>query len=286
MELLIELDSIQGGDPMIRDGKRSISRDLVKFLDFIDGIAVKRQEVSYRVVKNATSFRKGDDSNARVLRSKCGDSSGNRRGLGGNGNGKGNERDLGGKRRQVIENLRDRVQKINEFSRAFDNDEESVELEGFHQVICDDEDQNTFDSGNDKGGSRNVRNGIVAKKHGGQGQVKKSVSFAKNGNVYKIFASTNSDSSEELLEEEKLSNEDDSKVSEAEEEEEELHSEDGGSSQSSDAGRSPTGRLGRFEVSRDSQGQNGNMVFAAPVTLKMESRDDSAKKRKALKIVS
>ncbi|KAJ8513558.1 hypothetical protein OPV22_003992 [Ensete ventricosum] len=36
MDLLLRLDAIQSGDPMVREGKRSISRELVRMLDFID----------------------------------------------------------------------------------------------------------------------------------------------------------------------------------------------------------------------------------------------------------
>ncbi|KAF5191381.1 Snap25-like protein [Thalictrum thalictroides] len=51
MDLLHKLDFIQGGDPMIRDGKRSISRDLVRFLEFVDGISAKRQQLSSKSIK-------------------------------------------------------------------------------------------------------------------------------------------------------------------------------------------------------------------------------------------
>ncbi|KAJ6421577.1 hypothetical protein OIU84_028866 [Salix udensis] len=42
MDLLLKLDSIQGGDPMIRDGKRSVTRDLVRFMEFVDGFRNKK----------------------------------------------------------------------------------------------------------------------------------------------------------------------------------------------------------------------------------------------------
>ncbi|KAK9271535.1 hypothetical protein L1049_001895 [Liquidambar formosana] len=51
MDLLLKLDSIQGGDPMIRDGKRSISRDLLRFLEFVDGVSVKRHQLSTKAMK-------------------------------------------------------------------------------------------------------------------------------------------------------------------------------------------------------------------------------------------
>ena len=37
---------------MIRDGKRSISKDLVRFLEFIDGFAMKRHGLSFKAMKN------------------------------------------------------------------------------------------------------------------------------------------------------------------------------------------------------------------------------------------
>ncbi|KAE8659489.1 FAR1-related sequence 5 [Hibiscus syriacus] len=62
MDLLLKLDSFQGGDPMIRDGKRSVSRDLIQFLEYIDGLALKRNKLLYKNAKNM-----------RILRSSCGE---------------------------------------------------------------------------------------------------------------------------------------------------------------------------------------------------------------------
>ncbi|CAH8262784.1 unnamed protein product [Arabidopsis lyrata] len=54
---LLQLDSIQGRvDSMIRDGKRSLSRDLVRFLHHIDGCAVKKRDFVYKYVK-VVSFK-------------------------------------------------------------------------------------------------------------------------------------------------------------------------------------------------------------------------------------
>ncbi|XP_076922318.1 BAG family molecular chaperone regulator 8, chloroplastic-like [Bidens hawaiensis] len=47
MSLLIKLDSIQGSDPMIRDGKRSISRELIRFMELIDD---EKQVISVKSV--------------------------------------------------------------------------------------------------------------------------------------------------------------------------------------------------------------------------------------------
>ncbi|XP_039067042.1 BAG family molecular chaperone regulator 8, chloroplastic-like [Hibiscus syriacus] len=65
MDLLLELDSFQGGDPMIRDGKRSVSRYLIQFLEYIDGLALKRHKLMYKNGNNLRVLRsnneEGDD---------------------------------------------------------------------------------------------------------------------------------------------------------------------------------------------------------------------------------
>ncbi|PIM99445.1 hypothetical protein CDL12_28064 [Handroanthus impetiginosus] len=62
MKLLLKLNTIQGDDPMVRNGKSSISKELNKFLNFIEGISsganvrypvnVKKSWVSNRERKN------------------------------------------------------------------------------------------------------------------------------------------------------------------------------------------------------------------------------------------
>ncbi|CAN6327634.1 unnamed protein product [Urochloa humidicola] len=44
MGLLLRLDAIQGGDPMIREGKRAVSRELSRILEFVDKVLVKEHE--------------------------------------------------------------------------------------------------------------------------------------------------------------------------------------------------------------------------------------------------
>ncbi|KAH0469172.1 hypothetical protein IEQ34_002404 [Dendrobium chrysotoxum] len=53
MDLLLQLDSIQSSDPMIRDGKRSISRDLARMLEFVDKVLVRERRLSLRAVEDA-----------------------------------------------------------------------------------------------------------------------------------------------------------------------------------------------------------------------------------------
>ncbi|XP_057774889.1 BAG family molecular chaperone regulator 8, chloroplastic-like [Salvia miltiorrhiza] len=43
--LLLKLDAIQGGNPMIRNERISLSREVYKFLDFIEGACVQRRIV-------------------------------------------------------------------------------------------------------------------------------------------------------------------------------------------------------------------------------------------------
>ncbi|KAG8086079.1 hypothetical protein GUJ93_ZPchr0010g8145 [Zizania palustris] len=44
MNLLFHLDAIQGEDPMIREGKRAVSRELTRILEFVDKVLVKEHE--------------------------------------------------------------------------------------------------------------------------------------------------------------------------------------------------------------------------------------------------
>ncbi|KAL6618955.1 hypothetical protein ACP70R_034094 [Stipagrostis hirtigluma subsp. patula] len=44
MGLLLRLDAIQGGDPMIREGKRAVSREMTRILEFVDKVLVKEHE--------------------------------------------------------------------------------------------------------------------------------------------------------------------------------------------------------------------------------------------------
>ncbi|KAF2313640.1 hypothetical protein GH714_012544 [Hevea brasiliensis] len=170
MDLLLKLDSIQGGDPTIRDGKRSISRDIVRFLEFIDGLAAKRHGYSYEPAKKVSFVRnsyKSRASNASI-------------GYG----------DLSGYQKEIVEKLSDRVEKIRGFSRVCDNDEEDVELEGFQQFINDEEDDfvNPKFCPDGKHGGSKIRNVALIKNNVGKPRVKKTVSFAENGNVYRVFS--------------------------------------------------------------------------------------------------
>lgn len=264
---------LQGFDPMIRDGKRSISNDLIKFLEFVDGFAVKRLEISCKAAKNVGFV--GNSSKSRVLKPSC--------------------VELGRDQADAINKLRDRIENIHGFSRIIKSEDEDVELEGFHQLINDEEEENHRVS--------RIKNGGLMKKQVlAQPRVKKSVTFAENGNVYAVFGNGNSSGSissgDGSLTDESVSGDDSGQGTEVEEirglpnetEDEENEEENGESSQSNNWGRNLTRILrseGRNEINGDyCNVEDEQFVFSAPVPVKMESRADLMKKRKAVKIVT
>ncbi|KAF2299346.1 hypothetical protein GH714_031649 [Hevea brasiliensis] len=171
MDLLLKLDSIQGGDPMIRDGKSSISRDIVRFLEFVDGLAAKRNGCSYKPAKNVRSVRNGNKS--RALNASIG--------YGG----------LFEHQKEVVDKLSGRGEKIRGFSKVCGDDEEDVLLEGFQQFIDneEDEDENPKLFPNGKHGFHNWK-WSFDQSNFGQSREKKTVSFAENGNAYRVFSAT------------------------------------------------------------------------------------------------
>lgn len=259
---------------MIRDGKRSVRRDLVRFLEYIDGLALKRHKHLYKYAKNVTVS--GNGSKARVLRSNSG---------------------------ETMKKLRKRVEKLARFSGNEEGDEDDdVELEGFHQAI--DEGENPRISTNGKVGvcvTQNRNGGVLVKRQGSQPRVKKTVSFAENGNVYRIISSGNEVSScgDGSLTDESVSSDDHGEIVEnlckesgvLAENEEEVNLDDEESLQSSDAEKNTRKnymiRQARSEIEGDYQIQDGDFVFSAPLPVKMESKADLMKKMKGtLKIVS
>ncbi|KAK2663329.1 hypothetical protein Ddye_001903, partial [Dipteronia dyeriana] len=241
-DLLLKLDSIQGGDPMVRDGKRSISIDLVKFLEFVDGFAVRRHQFSFKAAKNVRTVGTSNNK-TRAFGSNYGD--------------------VGRDQSQIMENLRDRIEKINRFSRVSKGEDEDVELEGFHQLTDDDDGEE-----------------VLVERHGvAQPRVKKSVSFAENGNVIRVFGNDYNNSSEPS------SSEEDGQVVENLCSEVEAIK---GSSKGSEDGEEDylEGSEAQYEIVGNHKRQNGQFVFSAPLPGKMESRADLMKKRKAVKIIT
>ncbi|XP_030468172.2 BAG family molecular chaperone regulator 8, chloroplastic [Syzygium oleosum] len=258
--LLLQLDSIQGNSPVIRDSKRKISRDLGCLLEYIDSVAVKRYEISYKAKKCVKSV-----------------------------GGRGKVKDLRDQR-DVVNNLRTRVERVRELSRALENDAgEDGELEGFHGV-----------------GDGEVDGRRVSRVPGKRCGVKKAVNFAEDGNVYRIISSNSDEASSsgddrggigggEVLEDFRAHNEveemkgssyvaEDDDDDDDEEEEAEKGSEE--SLESSD-GEKHQGRVrskGKVNNGGACKGQNSKFSFSAPVPEKMESRADLVKNRKNVKI--
>ncbi|PON40781.1 BAG family molecular chaperone regulator [Parasponia andersonii] len=275
MDLLVKLDSIQGDDSMVRDGKRSISRDLVRFLEFIDGVAVKRYELSVKARKKVMYGRNSDKSRVNLSR---------------------NCLDLGGDQREIIGKMRERVEKIKGYSRILENDDdEDVEFEGFQHVSDgDNEVENPVVVISGKNGR--IRNGVLVNRSGDQPRVKKSVSFAENGNLFKVFSNSN----------EAISNEDDSTTTISSDDHGELGEDigaeveeiksfslgtedgdqeegdvvNGGASQTSNGEKNPRTRCTlRREGNYKIKGHNGEFVFSAPLPVQMEDKADLLKRK-------
>lgn len=242
MDLLVTLDSIQGGDPMIRDGKRSISTDLLQFLDYLDEIAAKGHKVYYRAAKNVRIVP--NSSKSRVSGSTLGGIVQNRR--------------------EVVERLRN--QNIHGSHRiARNEDEDLVELEGFHQIIDEIENPKICISRNEQG--------VLVKRQGNnQPRVKKTVSFAENGNVYRVFSNEipneqQNSSGEGTLTDESVSSDDqgDNNVEkETENEEARMEHEEY-----------------RTQINEEDEDEDGSydLSFSAPLPMKMESRVHSNKSK-------
>ncbi|CAM8980384.1 unnamed protein product [Rhodiola kirilowii] len=148
VDLLNKVDSIQDRDQMIVNGKRSLTRDLVGFLDYIDVVAVERHGVLTRAVKKVS-----------VVQTQ----SGREKPLGLRSDWRGAGRD----RRVVIETLRGQAE-----------DEEEVDAE----VVSSSEEEIPYVSPhvtNKK--SFRYGNGSLGDKLGAQVRGKKNVSFADNG---------------------------------------------------------------------------------------------------------
>lgn len=255
---------------MIRDGKKSITRDLVRFLEFMDGVAVKRKGLSIKAMKNDRFGKNGDKSRA-LLGSKCGN--------------------LDVDQRAIIGKLRDRVEKIRGFARVSDNDDEHVELEGFQHFSNDDEEEECAQVVIN-GKSGRIRNGVLMKRHEVQPRVKKTVSFLEDGNLFKVSTNTresvlngdgtylddsggSSDDHEELVEKICSEVEEIKSFSQSTEDDEEEHEEKGGFLQTSEGESIPKStRIERRETRGNFQNDKRHFVFTPPLPVQMEAKAD------------
>lgn len=169
MELLLQVDSIQGDDQMIRDSKRSITKEIDYFLDLLDGFCVKRHQGITKTMRNMrvvgndnrTAREHGREFSEHGMRSKC--------------------RSMGEDEKKLFENLRRRAERIGMLSRELEDEEEDAEMEGYKHVGMDED--GTCNSENSS--KHQMENGGLVKKNALRPNLnrKKRVTFAEDGNV-------------------------------------------------------------------------------------------------------
>ncbi|KAL7094676.1 hypothetical protein ACP275_11G118600 [Erythranthe tilingii] len=220
MDLLLKLDTIKGGDPMIRNGKASVSRDLNRFFDFIDGVYVQRRGLSLSKGVNVKSV-------------------------------------------------------VSDSKLAEELDEEEEEQ---GEVI--EKPSNEFIT-RDRAGLLKQRGGVRPK-------VKKNVSFAENGKVYRVLRkarepiledycdeSNDRDSSVDAEDEDFSREVEEIGVSSKDDEEDEDEDEDDEDQLENDGvkeSRIYSTSGGNFERKRYENEETDDFVFSAPMPAKMEKR--------------
>ncbi|XP_058736434.1 BAG family molecular chaperone regulator 8, chloroplastic [Vicia villosa] len=234
VNLFIQLDSIQDCDKMIVDGKRSISRDLVQFLDSIEEVAVKKRILHVKAVKTSRSGEK-----IQRRRNSDGDD----------------------EKEKLLKNLRGRVEKISKLCKVYVDDEERLENE---EGVCDHDDDGDYD---EDGVRDSNKKGFVVKRQEIQPRTKKSVRFAENGKICEVYStsgesdgSSSNDEHGEVLENGKFAAVVDVVDSSrgGDDEEDVLVEDSGGSTHSSDDG----------DVVKE------KLLFSPPLPLKMENRSE------------
>ncbi|KAI3699702.1 hypothetical protein L2E82_44159 [Cichorium intybus] len=262
MNLLIKLDSIQGSDPMIRDGKRSISRELIRFMELIDEISTESRVIS---VKNIRLSKDGNQSVILQREHKT-------RASGSRALGDGNDE------RKIYENLKNQTKKSNRVSSIPKVEEEKFESENPR-----------------KHGVSQDRIGALLKS---QLKAKKNVSFDEKGNVYRIINTKHSPVSSD---ESESSNGDDEQVEEIGVSSKEPEVEEEDSSEMSENEMDPRKNLrtrtdhttnknhpdeeGEEDEDEEEEEEedDDSFVFSAPLPAKMEYRVDSVNKKQSVK---
>ncbi|CAA0828381.1 BAG family molecular chaperone regulator 8-chloroplastic [Striga hermonthica] len=265
MVLALELDTVQGGDPMIRDGKSLVKKDLIKFMDFLDGFYVRRVSSSSGV--NMTLERR--NSNIRVPK----------------GGRKMVNVKSGDVKSVTMEKLRGLVERIDKIAEELDEDEESKVVESpevFMKKHC-------------VSGSKNMN--LAKQLYGVRPKVKKSVSFADDGKFYCVLGRN----SEPILNDDDDDDDDDDRVKlvsrdfedndvcrEVEEDEVSLKEADDEEDEEearleNDNNAEKTTYEGNFERRIcDNQGEEDGTAFSAPLPFTMETRSTLMDKRKKM----
>ncbi|KAF8077297.1 hypothetical protein N665_1048s0003 [Sinapis alba] len=246
--LLLRLDYIKGGaDSMIRDGKRTLCRDLVRFLHYVDGCAVRR-----RNVENIAELEEfGQDIPIVYI---------------------GKSRKLGALKPGVESVKRNKVKTpVYELTLSAEDDDDGEEIMMMSR-----------DDGVGNSSSSRCSSGVV-----GKTRVTKNVSFNENGNVYKVYgdspeatggddgstSGSNNESGDGYSEVENIKYV--SKENDGFEDEESLseNEEESSSSQGSKEEVQLSGNVshtGRNKTKREVQLGKGSLMFSPPLPLKME----------------
>ncbi|KAH9623761.1 hypothetical protein KSS87_009041 [Heliosperma pusillum] len=170
MDLLILVDSIQGEDQMIRDSKKSVTREIVQFLELIDEVCAKKHQLMTRKIKTMRLVRNDKARNGH-------DSKGYSERAGGS-----KSRNVDNDKR-LIANLRERVERIGKMSRALEADEVvDDEMEGFEHIS--DGNGGNFDHVRAKYG---LNNEVHLNKSAPLSDGKKRVCFVEDGKTIRVY---------------------------------------------------------------------------------------------------
>lgn len=238
---------------MIRNGKSTLKGELHKFLDFIEGACVQSRIMEVSVKQS------GDNVRSRVSNSE------KKRG----------NAESGSLKRINVEKLKGLVERIDRLAEELD-EEQCQEFENPKDEFV----TTKFGaSPNSSGG------GLVKQIHGGfRPKVKKSVSFAENGNVYRVLRRESrpflEDCSNDSIDKDDIDDDDEEQelVDDLSQELDELRvssKEDveEGSSSSENGERHSSKDGGTFGTKLD-QDDSGDFVFSAPLPAKMERRSN------------
>lgn len=246
---------------MVRDSKKSLSRDLVQFLDWIDSFTVKRNGPPVKAMKNLRLGQSVSKSRVSVPKFRSNEN-----------------------QKETIEKLKSRVEKICERSRIFEHDGKDLNHKRFHHVGDEDDEEEEAEESpriiikdNSQTRNRNFANG-----HQIQTRVKKSVRFAENGSLSRVLGSNSNSSHEDYgdLDEERDSS--DEVVEDTCNEAVEIKE----FSEVTEDDEDPEVSDGEINHRRKMTNGNGGSAFSAPLPLKMEKKADLMKNnRKSLKIL-
>ncbi|KAL8546041.1 hypothetical protein ACS0TY_005955 [Phlomoides rotata] len=263
--LLLKLDAIQGGDPMIRNGKTSLSRELNRFLDFLEGDFVQRRALSSVVkVRQSSNSVKSRVSNSDKETGNV---------------------ESGCLKRANAEKLRVLAERIDRLAEELDEEEGEVIKTSNNEFMIRNLDV-----------SPNRTRGLL--KHHGGPKVKKNVSFVENGKVYRVLRRRSDpyleECSNDSIDRDDLVNCDENDLEDdlcreigeiGASSKEDIEEAEEGSLLSSDGekdSRHYSTSEGNFKSTMQDQDDNDDFIFSAPLPVKMETRGNLIDKRKKL----